>query len=117
MSNERSSGEGTKYAILMIAGFAGAFVLFILKALPGFFAFIAGLLLLFFGYGIFRSKKSNDKLAGLVCLIAGALTILSKLPFFNAPAGWLLNVCAIALLVLGVWNAIRFVLALKNRAS
>jgi asparagine N-glycosylation enzyme membrane subunit Stt3 len=111
--SEETPNAGARYGVFMIAGFAGAIVLFILKALPNFFAFIAGGLLLFFGYGILASKK--EKIAGITCLAAGALTLLSVFPVIKHPASWLLQAGAIALLALGVWNGIRFVLNLKKR--
>ena len=106
--------DTSKYGVLMVGCLVGGFVLFILKALPGFFAFVIGAVLLFFGYGILTSKKTNDKIAGLVIIAAGALTIFSKFPFLKHPAQWLLRVGAIALLVLAVWNAIKFFLSLRR---
>ena len=103
-----------KNSILMLGCFVGAVLLFILNALPGFFSFITGALLAFFGYGILTSKKSNDKMAGFVIIIVGALTILSIFPFFKHPASWLLKAGAIALLVLGVWNGILFLLSFRR---
>ena len=114
MSDEKPANEKSKYGVLMIGALVGGFVLLILKALPGFFAFIAGAALIFFGYGILTSKKSNDKLAGLVIIIAGALTFLSIVPIFKSPAGWILNAGAIALFVLGVWSGVVFLLNLRR---
>jgi hypothetical protein len=108
------SDEKSKYGVLMLGGLLGGFVLLILKALPGFIAFIAGAALLFFGFGIFTSKRSNNKLAGLVIIIAGALTFFSIIPFLRSPAGWLLRIGAIALFVLGVWSGIIFLLGLRR---
>ena len=111
-----SEGNASKYGILMIGSFVGAIILFILNALPGFLAFIVGALLLFFGYGILTSKKSNDPLVGLVLIAAGVLTILSVFPYIKNLASWLLKAGAIVLLVLGVLSGIRFVLGLKTRS-
>ena len=115
MSEEKLPNIAAKNGILMVGGFAGALILFVLQALPGFFAIITGLVLLFFGYGILSSKKTKDTLAGLACTIAGSLTILSKIPFIKHPAGWLLKAGAIILLIMGVWNGIKFVMSIKNR--
>jgi len=98
----------------VVVGFAGGFFLLILKALPGFFAFIAGAALLFFGYGILKSKKSDNTLAGLVIIVAGALTFLSIIPFLGSIAGWILGAGAIALFVLGAWSGIIFLLNLRK---
>jgi len=108
------SDDKSKYGVLVIGGFLGGFTLLILKALPGFFAFIIGAVLLFFGFGIFTSKKSNDKLAGLVIIVAGALTFLSIIPFLGSIAGWILGAGAIALFVLGAWSGIIFLLGLRK---
>ena len=112
MSNEKPAAA--RYGVLMFGCFVGAILLFVLNALPGFFAFIIGALLLFFGYGILSSAKTNDKLAGFVLIIAGLLTVLSVLPFIKHLASWLLKAGAIALLVVWVWNAIRFMLSLRR---
>ena len=116
MSEEKQSSATARYGIFMMGGIVGAIVLFILKALPWFFAIIVGGLLLFFGYGILSSKTVKDKMAGLACAVAGALTILSKFPFIKHIAAWLLQAGAIALLIMGIWNGIRFVLALKKHS-
>ena len=116
MSEEKLPNTTAKNGILMAGGFLGALILFVLKALPGFFALIIGGLLLFFGYGILSSKNEKDTLAGLACVAAGALTILSKIPLIKHPAGWLLKAGAIILLIMGVWNGIKFVLSAKNRS-
>ena len=108
------SDEKSKYGVLMIGGLLGGFVLLILKSLPGFFAFIIGALLLFFGFGIFTSRQSNNKLAGLVIIIAGMLTFLSIIPFLRSPSGWILRIGAIALFVLGIWSGIVFLLGLRR---
>ena len=108
-------GDNTaKYGILTVGCLVGGFVLLGLKALPGLFAFIIGAVLLFFGFGILTSKKTNDKLAGLVIIIAGALTFLSIIPFLKGIAGWILRAGAIALLIMAVWNAIKFFLSLRR---
>ena len=108
------SDEKSKYGVLMIGGLLGGFALLILKALPGFFAFVIGAILLFFGFGIFTSKKSNDKLAGLVIIVAGALTFLSIIPFLKGLAELILKIGTIALLVLGIWSGIVFLLSFRR---
>ena len=115
MSDYKPDNTTAKYGLLMAGGFVGAIVLFVLNALPGFIAFIVGGVLLFFGYGILSSKNEKDTLAGLVLAVTGAVTILSKFPFIKFIAGWLLQGGAIVLLVMGVWNCIRFVMSIKNR--
>ena len=115
MSDPIKTNTSGRYGVLMIGGIAGAIILLVLSALPGFFAFVFGGLLLFFGFGILSSKNKKDALVGLACIIVGALTILSKFSFLKHPAGWLLKAGAIALLALGIWNGIQFVLSLKNR--
>ena len=108
------SDDKSKYGVLMVVGFAGGIALFILNALPGFFAFIIGAALIFFGFGILKSKKSNNTLAGIVIIAAGVLTFLSIIPFIRVLAGWILKVGAVALLVVGVWSGIVLVLNLRK---
>ena len=108
------SDGNSNYGVLVIGCLAGGLVLLILNALPGFFSFIIGAVLLFFGFGVLASKKSKDKLAGVVIIIAGALTFLTIIPFLKGPAGWILRVGGIALLVLGVWNGILLLLSFRR---
>ena len=116
MSDPVQVNDTGKYGILSAGGIVGAFILLVLGILHWFFALLIGGLLLFFGFGILTSKNSKDKLPGLVCIVAGALTLLSKVPFFKIPVGWLLKGGAIALLLMGIWNGIKYVLSLKNRS-
>jgi len=114
MKELNMSDDKSKYGVLVVAGFVGGFFLLMLRALPGFFAFIVGAALLFFGFGILKSRKSNNALAGLVIIIAGALTFLSIIPFLRGFAGLGLKIGAVALLVLGCWSGIIFLLNLRK---
>jgi len=105
-----------KYGVLMVVGIGGAIILLVLKALPWFFAIIAGAILLFLGLGIMSSKKTNDTVPGVLCVVAGALVILSRLPFLGGIAQFLLWLGALALLVVGIWNGVKFILGLKSRS-
>jgi hypothetical protein len=80
-----------------------------------FFAFIIGAALIFFGFGILRSGKSNNLISGLVIIAAGVLTFLSVIPVLRVLAGLILRLGAIALLVLGVWSGILFVINLRKQ--
>ena len=117
MSDEKPAKESANYGLLMVGCFIGAVALFVLNALPWFFAFIIGGLLLFFGYGILASPTAKSKIAGIICIIAGILTILSRIPVIKQPAGWFLKAGAFALLVMAVWNGIKLALSIKNRNS
>ena len=117
MSDDKPANSTAKYGLLMAGGFVGAIILFVLNALPAVFAFIVGGVLLFFGYGILSSKNEKDTLAGLALAVTGAITILSNFPIVKFIAGWLLQGGAIVLLVMGVWNCIRFVMSVKNRSD
>lgn len=104
-----------QYGMIMTIGLIGGLVLLGLKALPGFFAFIIGALLLFFGFGILAAKNTQDRIPGFVVVFAGALTILSKFGFIKSLAGFLLKAGAIALIVIGLWSGIQFLLCLRKR--
>jgi hypothetical protein len=109
---ERSSAQ---YGMIMIVGIIGGVILLGLRALPGFFAFVIGALILFFAFGILAAKKPEDRIPGFVLVFAGALTILSKFGFLRSLAGFLLKAGAIALLVAGLWSGIQFLLNLRKR--
>jgi hypothetical protein len=111
MANRASA----QYGMLMTVCIIGGLILLGLKALPGFFAFVIGALLLFFGFGILAAKNARDRIPGWVLVSAGALTILSKFGFLKSLAALLLKVGAIALLVVGLWSGIQFVLSLRSR--
>ena len=79
---------------------------------------IVGAIVCLFGFGSLRSRYSTDRKAGIILTTAGALTILSKtgIPLIAPFSSTLLGIGAVGLLVLGIWNAIKFVLGLKKRS-
>ncbi|MCL1927464.1 MAG: hypothetical protein FWG07_01545 [Treponema sp.] len=116
MSDLISTNTAAKYGIFSAGAIGSAIVLLALKKLPLFVALIAGAVLLFFGIGLVTSKKSGDKIPGLICAGAGALTLLSLLPFLTGFANGLLGLGALALFAAGIWNAVKFILALRSRS-
>jgi hypothetical protein len=84
-------------------------------AKPGFGLIIGGLVCLL-GIGSFLSKDPADRKAGLLITIAGALTVLSRIPFLTAISKILLSIGAFGLLALGIVNGIKFFIGLKKRS-
>ena len=102
-------------------GYAAAGIfLFILNAVAKSFwpGLIIGGLIAFFGMGSLRSKDPADQRAGILITAAGILTVLSKLPIpiIQGLSSVLLGLGAVGLLVLGVWNGIKFFVGLKKRS-
>ncbi|MDR2552975.1 MAG: hypothetical protein LBD31_07420 [Treponema sp.] len=116
MNDIISSGELTKRALRAAGGIAGGIVLTILGALPLVFAAAAGGILGILGIGALASKDPGDVFPGAVCLGAGILGILAKLPLLGGLAGKALVLGALALLGMGIWNGVKFILGLKSRS-
>ena len=116
MSDLIPTNTVAKYGVFMVAGIGGAVLLLVLKALPWIFGLIAGAIVLFLGLGVLSSKKTRDTFPGVLCVAAGALAILSKLAFLGGLADVLLWLGALALLAVGIWNGVKFVLGLKSRS-
>jgi hypothetical protein len=112
-----SDSATAKYGLFMVGGIGGAIIFLLLKNLPGFIGIIAGLLLLLLGIGALSSKKAEDRFPGILCIAVGFLAVLAQMSFFKGFAGRILEICAIALLVLGIFNGIRFALGLRNRSQ
>jgi len=68
------------------------------------------------GIGSLLSKDSADKKAGIIITAAGALTLLSKIPFIAPLSSTLLTIGAVGLLALGIWKGIKFFIGLKKRS-
>jgi len=115
MSDLIPTNTVAKYGVFMVAGIGGAIVLLLLKNVS-WLGIIVGAVLLFLGLGVLSSKTTKDTLPGILCIAAGALAILSRLPFLGGLARFLLWVGAIALLIVGIWNGVKFVLGLKSRS-
>jgi hypothetical protein len=82
---------------------------------PGLGLIIGGLVCLL-GIGSFLSKDPADKKAGLLIAVAGALTVLSRIPFLAAVSKMLLSIGSFGLLALGIVNGIKFFIGLKKRS-
>jgi hypothetical protein len=97
---------------------AGGVFLFILQIISKFrvLGLIAGAVVCAVGIGALLSKDAQDHKPGAVIIAAGALAILSKVPVIAPLAGTLLSIGAFGLLVLGVWNGIKFFAGLKKRS-
>jgi hypothetical protein len=112
-----------KQGITAVGGLAGGVLLFILGVLPAAAGLIAGVVVGVVGISALRSKDPDDRKPGVIISFAGALTALSslaKITKFAEPLGalakTLLHIGGAALLVMGVWNGIKFFRGLKRRS-
>lgn len=104
-----------KQGVTAVAGIAGGIGMFILGALPGLLALIAGGLLVFAGGAAMTNKEKTDRKLGPFVLGAGVLAVASAIPFLQGISGFLVGLSGVALLGLGVWNGIKFLRGMKSR--
>jgi len=105
-----------KQGVAAVGGIAGGIGLMILGGLPSLFGIIAGGVVGIIGLGAMGSRDPADKKAGLVALVAGGLTVLSKIGIFSGLASGFLGIATVGLIGMGVWNAFKFFKGLKSRA-
>ncbi|MDR2019162.1 MAG: hypothetical protein LBQ14_00160 [Treponema sp.] len=112
-----------KQGVTAVGGIAGGVLLFIMRALPGVAGLIAGAVVGIVGISALRSKDPDDRKPGVIISFAGALTVLSSLTkitkfagSLGALAGTLLHIGSAALLIMGIWNGVRFFRGLKKRS-
>ena len=115
-----SASKLSKLGITAIGYTAGGVFLFLLNMaarLRGLGLVIGGVVCVV-GIASLLSKDPADRKAGVVIAAAGALTVLSKtnIPVITTISGTLLSIGAIGLLVLGIWNGIKFFIGLKKRS-
>lgn len=105
-----------KQGVTAIGSLIGGGALLIAGALPPVIGIIAGLVVGIAGIAASRSKDREDRRIGILAAVAGGLTILSKVGIVKPLAGTLLAISAVGLLVAGIWNGVKFLKGLKNRA-
>lgn len=108
--------ELAKDGVAAIGGIAGGIGLIILGSLPSIFGIVAGGVVGLIGLGALGSSDPSDKRAGLVALLAGGLTVLSKVGIFAGLANGFLGLATVGLLGMGIWKGIKFYRGLKSRA-
>jgi len=115
-----STSSLSKLGITAIGYTAGGIFLLLLNIIARSrgLGLIAGGVVCVIGIGSLLSKDAADRKAGAVITAAGVLTILSKsgIPVITAVSGTLLGIGAVGLLVLGIWNGIKFFIGLKKRS-
>jgi hypothetical protein len=105
-----------KQGVAAIGCLIGGAGLLIAGALPPVVGIIAGGVIGIAGIGAAMSKDPEDRKPGIFVAAAGGLTILSKIGIVKPLAGTLLAIGAVGLLAAGVWNGVKFIKGLKNRA-
>jgi hypothetical protein len=107
-----------KQGVTAIGGIVGGAALMIIRALPSFMGLIAGVIVGVIGIGGAMSKDPDDRKPGILAAVAGGLAVLSRVPIkpLSALSGTLLGISALGLLVMGVWNGIKFIKGLKGRS-
>ncbi|MBT3273999.1 MAG: hypothetical protein HN368_12655 [Spirochaetales bacterium] len=97
-----------------LGGVVGGTVLLILNSIAGGIpSLIVGGIIGLVGLAMSRSK--DDKKAGLVIAIAGALTAISAIPAIGGVAGFLLVGSGVGLLLMGGWNLFKFIRGYRKR--
>ncbi|MDR0387092.1 MAG: hypothetical protein LBH57_03555 [Treponema sp.] len=110
------TGVLAKQGVTAIGSLIGGIGLLIAGALPMVPGIILGAVVGVVGIGAAMSKDRDDRKIGILAAVAGGLTILSKIGIVKPLAGTLLAIGAIGLLAAGIWNGIKFLKGLKNRA-
>ncbi|MFP3043865.1 hypothetical protein LQZ19_18790 [Treponema primitia] len=107
-----------KQGVSAVGGIVGGVVLMVIRVLPSFLGIIAGLVVGVVGLGGVLSNDPDDRKPGLLAAAAGGLAILSRAPIkpISALSGTLLGISALGLLVIGIWNGIKFIKGLKGRS-
>ena len=102
-----------KYGSQGLGGVAAGAVLLILKGLGGVPSLIIGGIIALIGLGI--SSSRDDRTAGLITTVAGAITALTIVPFVGGVAGTLLTISGIGLLIMGGLNLFKFIRGYRKR--
>jgi hypothetical protein len=111
-----SASSLSKRGVAAIGCIAGGIGLFILGSLSPVAGIVAGAIAGVVGICALSSKDPADKTPGMIVTGAGALTIVSKLPFIGFLAKPFFGLGAIILLGVGVWNGFKFFKGLKARS-
>ena len=105
-----------KQGMTAIGGIVGGVALMIMRALPPLIGIIAGVIVGVIGIGGILSKDPEDRKPGFLAAAAGALSILARIGIIRPLAGTLLGISALGLLILGIWNGVKFLKGLKGRS-
>ncbi|MDR2079769.1 MAG: hypothetical protein LBP74_08630 [Treponema sp.] len=105
-----------KQGMAAIGGIACGVALIIMRALPPVIGIIAGVIVGVIGIGGILSKDPDDRKPGILAAAAGGLSILARVGIIRPLAGTLLSISALGLIVMGVWNGIKFLKGLKGRS-
>jgi hypothetical protein len=105
-----------KQGVTAIGSLIGGAGLLIAGALPPVPGIVVGAVIGIIGIGAAMSKDRDDRKIGIFAAAAGGLTILAKIGIVKPLAGTLLAIGAIGFLAAGIWNGVKFLKGLKNRA-
>jgi hypothetical protein len=78
---------------------------------------ILSIAVLVIGIGALFSKDKSDKKPGLVLAAAGAMGMIIRfgIPILKPFAGFVLGLGGLALIAMGIWKGIKFIMGLKSR--
>ena len=102
-----------KYGSQGVGGIIGGGVVLALTSLNPVWSLIVGGIVAVVGLGISRSK--DDRTAGLVATVAGALTAITAIPAIGGIAGTLLTISGIGSLIAGGLNLFKFIRGYRKR--
>jgi hypothetical protein len=115
----QSRNSLSKTGVSAVFQLAGGVLLAVLGALPLLLSTIVGGALTLVGLAGVSSRDNEDKKIGIVLTLAGVATVLSRhgvLRILKVAGGLVLNAGAFALIGLGLFNAIRFIVGVKKRS-
>ncbi|MDR2535168.1 MAG: hypothetical protein LBD29_03940 [Treponema sp.] len=116
MENYTPTKVLAKQGVAAVCGIAGGAALLTLGALPSIVGIAVGGVAAAAGIGALLSKDPDDKKAGAVLAVGGALAIASKtIPLLEGAAGALLGLGGVGFLAMGVWKGVKFLKGLKSR--
>ncbi|HCC38227.1 MAG TPA: hypothetical protein DEQ14_11825 [Treponema sp.] len=116
--NIPSTSTLAKQGMIAVACTAGGLLLLILQTVARLpvLGIIAGGVACVIGIISLLSKDPADKKAGAVIGGAGVLIMVSKTKLLGPIAGTLIGIGAVGLLVMGIWNGIKFLKGLRKRS-
>jgi hypothetical protein len=109
----------SKLGVGAVFRLAGGAALAVMGALPPFIAAIAGGAVAVLGLVGLSSRDKDDKKIGTALVLGGAATVLSRfgvIPLVKSISWTALRFGSVALIGLGVWSLVRFVIGLKKRS-
>lgn len=113
----QSPREIRRAGVTGVASLAGGFALMVLNSMAtGFFGLIIGAVVAGAGYFLSRKSDATDRTTGMMAMAAGALAMISVIPFLGGIAHFILGFAGLGLVIMGGINVYKFFKGLKSRS-